>query len=489
MGVKTMHHRYTSLALLTASILLALILSLQAAGPTAAAQPQEAPLNPLGWAFEINIAADGHLLISDYDAGEIWRVDPATATYTVFTGIETPSDARAGNTGSIWWADGEAARFGRLDPGSKKVTWWTVPADAGLLGTQIDAAGSFWAAAIGEPLLFQFQPGAGRLCTYTLPGEGQVDYPLARDPFIWLGDAANGHMLRLDPQTNRYTRWQLPPGSTPFGLAADDGGGIWYADPNNAALARLDPSAGSLAVYDLPAGSLPALLAARGGDIWYTEQGDGALGRLVPGAAQSTTFALPKDTIAASRSCATISPHASETVAARTGQLAWAGQEYPLLANTPGWRIYQLPAGAYPWGVALNADHTWFIDGGRQVLGRIPFEAPVAITACKLLDADGDLATSSDQTPLPGWTLYLRVAGQRQGPGLPTADDGCARWAGLAGGLVYGVEEQLLPGWLALTGTAHDFPPAGPGVTLQHTFINAHNIFPSAQTYLPVTIR
>ena len=149
--------------------------------------PGQAELNPDGDAFEINIDAQGLLWISDRVAGEIWRVDPATAAYTVYEGIPAPSDARRIADGSVWWGDYDQGRFGRLDPATKDVTWWIAPGASGLLGSQIDGAGDFWAAAVNEDLLFRYQPAASKLCTFTLPQSGVAAYPQIHDGFVWLG--------------------------------------------------------------------------------------------------------------------------------------------------------------------------------------------------------------------------------------------------------------------------------------------------------------
>ncbi len=99
--------------------------------------------------------------------------------------------------------------------------------------------------------------------------------------------------------------------------------------------------------------------------------------------------------------------------------------------------------------------------------------APVSVTACKLEDSDGNLATSSDQSALPGWTIYLIVDGVRQEPGQTTVGDGCTTWENVGTANNVGVEEELVEGWTSLNGTSHDFGQAVPGSSHQHSFINA----------------
>jgi hypothetical protein len=100
----------------------------------------------------------------------------------------------------------------------------------------------------------------------------------------------------------------------------------------------------------------------------------------------------------------------------------------------------------------------------------------VNVTACKLEDADGDLATTNDQTPIPGWTVYLSIDGVRQLPGRPTGADGCYTWADLGPGHSYDVEEDVPAGWTPLTPTSVDFGPAVSGMSYSFTFKNFENV-------------
>jgi streptogramin lyase len=100
----------------------------------------------------------------------------------------------------------------------------------------------------------------------------------------------------------------------------------------------------------------------------------------------------------------------------------------------------------------------------------------VDVTACKLIDDDGELATTGDQTPAEGWTVYLVVDDQRQEPGQGTGPDGCYTWGDLAPALRYGVEEEVGFGWKALTPTSYDFGRAVPGASYEAEFVNTEGL-------------
>jgi hypothetical protein len=109
----------------------------------------------------------------------------------------------------------------------------------------------------------------------------------------------------------------------------------------------------------------------------------------------------------------------------------------------------------------------------------------VDVTACKLKDADGSLATTDDRTPKAGWTVFLTVGGTQVDEQVTEAD-GCYTWYDL-GPLpdsYYDVEEGPRDGWIALgaydnngtfipdaTGIIFESPPQS-GASYTAIFVN-----------------
>ena len=145
-----------------------------------------------------------------------------------------------------------------------------------------------------------------------------------------------------------------------------------------------------------------------------------------------------------------------------------------------------LPAGSY-YDVSETVPYGWTPTSPTEYV----FESPpqsgasyhgdftnfknVKVTACKLKDADGDLATTDDQTPKSGWPVYLTITGVRQEPTQYTESDGCYTWENLppVPGGYYDVGEDAQEGWIALTDTYHVFEsPPQSGASYSFTFIN-----------------
>jgi len=358
----------TGLVLVTA-LFLSAILQASAAGSA-----QEADLNSSGEAYEVNIDSTGQLWISDLIAGEIWQVNPGTGAYTVFQDIPAPSDARRAPNGMVWWGDFDEGRFGRLNPATREATWWDVPTVTGLWGTQIDpVSGDFWVVGNEEPYLFRFQPATSQLCTYTLPSNAIVYYPKIHAGKLWLGDANNSRLLRLDPDSDSITIWNLLEFGTPEGMAVDATNALWFAEPIFGSLMRFQPDTNQLDTFDVPVGLTPQMVAIQGDNVWYTEYYSATIGRLDPATAVHGSSTLVPGTTSITPTCSLVSPAPPDTVGIDHGVLNWSAQTYPLLVESDGWMVYQLPEPdiSYPWGIAADPTHIWFVDKGRQVLGRL----------------------------------------------------------------------------------------------------------------------
>jgi streptogramin lyase len=438
-----------------------------------------------GTAYEVNGDESGALWISDYDADEIWQVDPVQGVYTIYQGIAAPSDARPDNSGAVWWGDADSNRFGRLSTTSVEKTLWEVPDIDGLYGTQIDQDGRFWATGFYEPLLFGFELQTTQLCTYTIPEIFSSDYLATNEDGVWLAGEYGNSIYMLDPQANQFTQWLLPKSGYPVGLAFDESGKLWWADQVLSYLASLDPKLDRLTTYDLPVDGLPLMIAIAGNEVWYTDDINNTVGWLDLTSAVSETFVLTPSQIQATPTCSILGPGVTSAVGVTSGATSFTPNSYPGTYYPEGGIVFDLPEGGAPWGITTDEQNVWFVDNGRQVLSSMPIK--VTVTACKLEDADADLSTTDDQTPIEGWQVYLAVDGERQMPGVATGATGCTTWFDLQPGHNYGVEEETPSGWVSKTPPSHDFGTGNLGDNFSYTFINSQ--VEVSEIYLPLITR
>ncbi|MBI5019088.1 hypothetical protein HZB58_02350, partial [Candidatus Gottesmanbacteria bacterium] len=97
----------------------------------------------------------------------------------------------------------------------------------------------------------------------------------------------------------------------------------------------------------------------------------------------------------------------------------------------------------------------------------------MAVTVCKVEDADGSLTTTTDRTPVSDWQIDLLKNNQMYDNAQVTGRDGCYTWTNLTPGS-YSTQEESQSGWQHLGSTSHDFGTLENGHTYSHTFVNTH---------------
>lgn len=338
-------------------------------GTRADQQVQEMDLNPAGEAYELNLDSQGMLWISDYGAGEIWRINPPTGNYTIFEVGGSPSDARSDGAGLVWWVDFNSNQLGRLSVADGEASIWEIPGTTSLYGTGLGADGNIWVTDASGPYLYRLAPASSTLCTYTLPLDGLSSYLVVAGSQIWLGDWLNSQIDRLDTASEAFTWWELPAGSYPAGMALDGNGNLWWADYDLGELARLEPGANRLITYTQSVVVHPVMISLAGEQVWYTDQSQ-SVGMLDPHLDPGTVITVPLNSEPAVPACTPQIPPTTNTVTVTIGQVTWSAATYTTLLDQNGWQVFQLPAGSSPWGIAAE-DSVWIVDTGRQVLARI----------------------------------------------------------------------------------------------------------------------
>jgi streptogramin lyase len=332
----------------------------------------EMALNPTGDAYEISLDASGNLWVSDYSAGELWKVSPAGNTYSVYPVSGTPSDAHADSSGKIWWANTFNSQISRLSPTLNVVETWDVPGSAQLYGLQVESTEKIWVNDAGFPYIYQLNLSTNQLCTYTISLDWTSGYILYQNGEVWAGDSDYGRIYRLSPALNQLTYWQLPAGSEPEGLAFDSSGNVWWSNYNVGILDRLTvtpaPATDLLSRFSLPRGTAPEMIAWDGSYMWYGETSQTAVGRLDPQGASKTDVPLTPQTAPITPQCEPIKASEPVGVSPTTDTISFTNSTYPVLYNAGGWAIYRLPNLAVPWGLVYREDDLWLVDTGRQVL-------------------------------------------------------------------------------------------------------------------------
>jgi streptogramin lyase len=367
----------TQLKPLLLAVGIAVALMLAAVGIVASAaaiEVEEADLTSGGLVYEINTDAAGRLYISDNDACEIRHVHPTTSEYTMYSVLGVADgvmDAQPDAAGDIWWTDATNT-FGRVNVLSDTLTTWSLVEGLQLGGLAFDDVGHVWMTEYFGDWLYSFDPVSTEVCTYTLPGGTWSYYILYlyHEGHLWLGNWGEPSIVMFEPETDKATWWQLGDGSTPNGLAVDENGNLWWADNGLGVLARLEPEINQLTTYTLPVGTQPQMIATDGKSVWYTESFSRTVGVLDPAAAAGSTTTPFTGTGSVAYDCTTLGPGSTTPVTPITDTLSWIDNNWANIVHSGGWTVYQLPAGANPYGIAHSAGYVWVTDQGRQKLAR-----------------------------------------------------------------------------------------------------------------------
>jgi streptogramin lyase len=165
---------------------------------------------------------------------------PAIAEYPPPSGKSRPVGIAAAPDGSIWFAELDGNRIGRVSP-TGMVTEYPLP------------------AARSDPLLIAAGP----------------------DGNLWFTERMGNRIGRITP-AGSITEFRLPtPDSQPIGIAPGPDGAVWFVEQNGNRLGRITPT-GDIREFAVPtpAAAPDSIVTGPDGNLWFTEHGAGKIGRM-----------------------------------------------------------------------------------------------------------------------------------------------------------------------------------------------------------------
>jgi virginiamycin B lyase len=154
----------------------------------------------------------------------IGRVDPATGTVKTWTVPKHPAVAgawgplpyelRVAPDGRVWLSELIGNRIVGFDPATERFTTHDLPTPvSGPRRFDIDARGTLWIPAFAAGRLVRFEPATGRFTEYDLPIRDASPYVArvdARTGLVWIGTGAADAVFSFDPRTERFVTYALP---------------------------------------------------------------------------------------------------------------------------------------------------------------------------------------------------------------------------------------------------------------------------------------
>lgn len=129
--------------------------------------------------YELRIAPDGAVWISELAGNRLVRHDPATGAFKAFdmpTPHSGPRRFDIDGAGMVWVPEFAAGKLARLDPTTGRFTEWDLPVkDAAPYVVRVDdRRGDLWIGTGAADAVFRFDPRTARFTAYALPTRGAL---------------------------------------------------------------------------------------------------------------------------------------------------------------------------------------------------------------------------------------------------------------------------------------------------------------------------
>jgi branched-chain amino acid transport system substrate-binding protein len=166
-------------------------------------------------------------------AGSLWvinpdftvsRMDAKTGDLVARVPVRAGGAIAAGPEG-VWFVGDRATSVTRIDPRTNR-PGQTIEVGASFLSDIALGAGSVWASAPDDGVVWRIEPRAQPLTRTISVGKGPATISFA-DGALWVGNVLDGTVSRIDPATNAVTETTILPG-TPQGIAAVEGT-VWVS--------------------------------------------------------------------------------------------------------------------------------------------------------------------------------------------------------------------------------------------------------------------
>lgn len=222
--------------------------------------------------------------VTDGGLNAIVRIDPASRRVrswplpaeAAHANLNTASFDRAGRI----WFTGQSGWYGRLDPASGEIRTWKAPRGAGPYGITTTPAGEVYYASLAGNYIAHVDTTTGAATVIEPPTARQGARRLVADAQgrIWVSYWNTGQVARYDPASGAWHEWKLPGSAHAYAIWADDRGQIWLSDWSANALVRFDPVSERFTSFGSSrAGASIRQLAGRAGEVWGAESGNDRL--------------------------------------------------------------------------------------------------------------------------------------------------------------------------------------------------------------------
>ena len=226
-------------------------------------------------------SSDGAVWLTDGGQNAIARVDPRTRAVKLWPLPASRSHANL-NTAAfdgrgVLWFTGQNGLYGRLDARTGDLKVFDAPKGRGPYGMQATPDGTVYFASLAGSYVGRIDSASGSVAVLEPPTRYQGARRVWSDSrgAVWVSEWSSGNVSRYDPKTGQWAKWKAP-GSDPhvYAVYVDETDKVWVSEWSAQAMLRLDPASGAFESFK-SSSERPDVrqIHGRRGEVWTPESG------------------------------------------------------------------------------------------------------------------------------------------------------------------------------------------------------------------------
>jgi len=221
---------------------------------------------------------DGAPFLTDSGQNAIVRVDPKTRAVkrwplpadSGYTNLNTAIFDKKG----VHWFTGQSGIYGRLDPRTGDMKVFEAPKGRGPYGIHAAPDGSVYYASLAGSFIGRIDPdGSTRVIQPPTPRQGARRVWSDSKGNIWVAEWNSGNLSRYEPATGKWSAWRAP-GDDPhvYAVYVDETDKVWASEWSAQAMLRFDPATEKFESFRSSTRSANVRqIHGRKGEVWTPE--------------------------------------------------------------------------------------------------------------------------------------------------------------------------------------------------------------------------
>jgi virginiamycin B lyase len=226
------------------------------------------------------VGPDGAAWVTDGGQNAIVRVDPKTREVKVWalpadTGYANLNTLTFDKKGRVWFT-GQGGYYGRLDPATSDMKVWNAPRGSGPYGITATPSGEVYYASLAGNHIAHIEVETGVATVIEPPTKAQGARRVWSDSRgrIWVSYWNTGQVGMYDPAGKSWREWKLPGNAHAYSVWVDDQDKVWLTDWSTNAIVKFDPVTEKFESFpsDRRSADVRQMLG-RAGEAWGAESG------------------------------------------------------------------------------------------------------------------------------------------------------------------------------------------------------------------------